>query len=169
MINICCGFIFCEVFICKFDENFFKMKKVLLSLAVVSLISLTACKDDKKATENQAAADSTQTEQPAQAVEEAPKAEAPADAAASTDVPKFADTDVQKFVDDYTAYIKDITAAASSKDMTKMAALSQKGQEWATKSAEIGKKLQANPEDAKKFAEYYQKLATEMQAAMTPK
>ncbi len=44
-------------------------------------------------------------------------------------------------MNDYTVYIREIVAVAFSKDMTKMNALSRKGQEWATKFTKISRKL----------------------------
>lgn len=128
------------------------MKRILLSCAVLSLISFTACKNEAKDTD--ATVETTETTNDG------------AEATATEGVPTFSDSEVQKYVDDYTAFIKEYTAAAKSGDATKLSALAGNLQEWNTKSTAIGEKLATNPEDAQKFNEYIQKLALEMQAGM---
>lgn len=136
------------------------MKKILLSLAVVSFIAFTACnKEEAKATDNQETVDST-----ANATEGAEATTEEGVAAEGT--PKFSDPEVQKYVDDYATFIKEYTAAAKSGDAAKLTTMTGNLQEWNEKSATIGEKLAANPEDAQKFNEFIQKLAMEMQSAM---
>ena len=68
---------------------------------------------------------------------------------------------VQKYVDDYKAYIKEVSEAVAAKDATKIADLGTKAQEWATKSQEITTKLANDPEEAKKFGEELTRLSQE--------
>lgn len=72
----------------------------------------------------------------------------------SSDKPTFADADVQKYVDDYTAFVNSYLDAVKGKDMGKIQELATKATEWSSKSMEMTKKLAANPDDAKKFGEY---------------
>jgi len=80
----------------------------------------------------------------------------------STDVPKFADAEVQKYVDDYTAWVNMYVDAYKSKDMTKISNYSMKAQEWSTRSASVAQKLAGSPEEAKKFTDYMTKLSTDL-------
>ena len=70
----------------------------------------------------------------------------------------FKDPEVQKYVDDYKAYIKEVTEVVSSKDAAKFAELGTKAQEWATKGQEVAAKLANDPEESKKLADEMTKL-----------
>ncbi|WP_128330181.1 hypothetical protein [Apibacter sp. HY039] len=125
---------------------------------------MSAC-NDKKATSTPASADSTSSSTQAESSQTDPQ---PTESI-NAEIPEFSDPEIKKFAEDYTSFVKDLTAAYTAKDMTKAAELQQKAMEWANKSTEISKKLVSNPEDAKKFSEYTQKLTTELQSAMTAK
>jgi hypothetical protein len=68
--------------------------------------------------------------------------------------PAFGDAEVQKYVDDYTAFVNGYLDAVKGKDMTKIQELSMKASEWTNRSMEISKKLAASPDDAKKFTDF---------------
>lgn len=73
----------------------------------------------------------------------------------------FADAEVQKYVDDYTAFVNSYLDAVKGKDMTKITDLSMKAADWANRSMDVSKKLAANPEEAKKFADIMTKLSND--------
>ena len=77
----------------------------------------------------------------------------------TSDVPTFADPEVQKFVNDYTAFVNAYMDAYKGKDMTKVQELSGKYQQWAGQIMTVGMKLAANPDDSKKFNDYRTKLS----------
>jgi hypothetical protein len=133
------------------------MKKISLLLAVVSVFSLTSCKDDKNAIENQNVTNSTATQ----------GKETSKNKSISSEIPNFSDPEVQKHIEKYDAFVKDYLAAIKEKDIIKMEELGPKVHEWATKEQLVLKKLAADPTEAKKYNEYIQKLAQEIQKAMT--
>lgn len=82
----------------------------------------------------------------------------------STDTPTFSDPTVQKFVDDYTAFI--MQYKEGMKDPAKMAELSKSLQEWSTKGTEVGMKLATNPEDLQKWTAWWQAISKEFMPQM---
>lgn len=128
------------------------MKKVFLTFAVAGLVTLTSC--DKKA--DPAVETTTET-----TTETNPETEAPVtqtEATAEVDVPKFSNSDVQKFADEYASFYAEMIAAAKAGDQAKVSELQTKAVEWAQKSQEFTSKM--TPEDARLWAEWAQKLAT---------
>ena len=125
------------------------MKKMLLVLLTVGVIFSCGKKEEPKADD---AATETQTETTAEPAKED---------AAATEGATFKDAEVQKYVDDYKAYIKEVSEAVAANDATKIADLGTKAQEWATKSQEITTKLANDPEEAKKFGEELTRLSQE--------
>ena len=99
------------------------------------------------------------TEQPA-AEEKAAEGDV---AGAFADVPKFSNEEVQKFAEEYAAYYKEVLEAAKAKDAAKSAELAQKAQDLAKSAQE--KMTKMTPEDAKLWADWAQKIATEAAAA----
>ena len=75
------------------------------------------------------------------------------------DVPTFSDPEVQKFVNDYTGLVNAYIDAYKGKDMTKVAELAGKYQQWGGQITTISMKLVAKPDDAKKFSDYMTKLS----------
>lgn len=73
----------------------------------------------------------------------------------------FADAEVQKYVDDYTAFVNSYLDAVKGKDMTKITDLSMKAADWTNRSMDVSKKLMNNPEEAKKFADIMTKLSND--------
>ena len=138
------------------------MKKLFAVLALVGV--MTSCKDKKK--DEKKPEESTTTTTPSTSTDATTP---PAETTGAVDIPKFADAEVQKYVDDYTVFVTTYVDAAKTKDMTKVATLSTKATEWATKSMDIAKRLMANPDDATKFSNYMTKLSEQMTAAMTVK
>lgn len=134
------------------------MKKVFAVLALVGV--LASCKDKKDEKKEDVKSDT--------AVVTTPPPTDPGPTTDNTAVPKFADAEVQKYVDDYTAFVNGYVAAYKSKDMTKITEWSTKATEWASKTQTITMKLANSPEEATKFSNYMAKLSQDMAAAMTP-
>ena len=137
------------------------MKKVFLSVVFVLALSISfvSCKKTQDAE-----VDAEGTEVAETPEEETVELETPAEeetVEASSDVPNFEDEAVQEYVNAYDAYVKEYAAAVESKDMNAFTALSTKGQELGTKSAEIAGKLSA--EDAQKLTEYMTAKSKELQ------
>ena len=138
------------------------MKKLVFALGAVAMLSMVSCGKketpaEKPATE-ETAKEGEATEQPA-AEEKA--AEGVANAFA--DVPKFSNEEVQKFAEEYAAYYKEVFEAYKAKDAAKSAELGQKAQDLAKSAQE--KMTKMTPEDAKLWADWAQKIATEAAAA----
>ncbi len=83
-------------------------------------------------------------------------------------VPTFSDPEIQQYVNDLTAFVNTYIGAIKGKDMAKAAELAPKWTDWSTRSVGISQKLAANPEDAKKWADYWTKLSNDWaEAAQT--
>ena len=137
------------------------MRKLVFALGAVAMLSMVSCGKketpaEQPATE-EAAKEGEATEQPA-AEEKA--AEGVANAFA--DVPKFSNEEVQKFAEEYAAYYKEVFEANKAKDAAKLAELGQKGVDFAKSAQE--KLTKMTPEDAKLWADWAQKIATEAAA-----
>lgn len=118
------------------------MKKLFAVLALVGV--MTSCKDKKK---DEKKPEETTTTPPTDAT-------TPTTDATTPGVPTFNDADVTAYVKAYEDYIAVYKKAADSKDMTKLAELGTMGQDLAAKATAATQKLAANPEDAKKLADY---------------
>ena len=142
----------------------FKMKKLVVALGAVAMLSMVSCGKketpaEQPATEEVAKDSAAEaTEQPAAEGEKV--AENVADAFA--DVPKFSNEETQKFAEEYAAYYKEVLEASKAKDAAKLAELGQKGQELAKSAQEKMTKMSA--EDAKVWVEWAQKIAAAAQA-----
>lgn len=137
------------------------MRKLVFALGAVAMLSMVSCGKketpaEQPATE-EAAKEGEATEQPAA---EEKVAEGVANAFA--DVPKFSNEEVQKFAEEYAAYYKEVFEANKAKDAAKLAELGQKGVDFAKSAQE--KLTKMTPEDAKLWADWAQKIATEAAA-----
>ena len=140
------------------------MRKLVFALGAVAMLSMVSCGKketpaEKPATE-EAAKEGEATEQPAAEGEKPAEGEA---AGALSEVPKFSNEEVQKFAEEYAAYYKEVLEASKAKDAAKVAELGQKGQDLAKSAQEKMTKMSA--EDAKAWADWAQKLTTEVAAA----
>ena len=137
------------------------MRKLVFALGAVAMLSMVSCGKKETPAEKPATEEATKegeaTEQPA-AEEKA--AEGVANAFA--DVPKFSNEEVQKFAEEYAAYYKEVFEANKAKDAAKLAELGQKGVDFAKSAQE--KLTKMTPEDAKLWADWAQKIATEAAA-----
>ena len=139
------------------------MRKLVFALGAVAMLSMVSCGKKETPAEQpatEATADSVAQEAEQAAVEGEKVAENVADAFA--DVPKFSNEEVQKFAEEYAAYYKEVFEANKAKDAAKLAELGQKGVDFAKSAQE--KLTKMTPEDAKLWADWAQKIATEAAA-----
>jgi PBP1b-binding outer membrane lipoprotein LpoB len=128
------------------------MKKVFAVLALVGMLaSCNNKKKDEKKPEGDTTATTTTTT--TTTTTENPPAN-------TNGVPTFSDPDVQKFANDYAAFISEYKAGMS--DPAKLADLTAKMQEWSKKSTEMGMKLATKPEEAKAWADWVMTLTKDM-------
>jgi PBP1b-binding outer membrane lipoprotein LpoB len=136
-----------------------KMKKLLPVVALFVLFS--ACKgkkDEKKPDETTPPANTEQTTTPPPSTETTPPS--------TSGVPTFSDPDVQKFANEYGAFMAEYKNGM--KDPAKMAELAKNLQEWSKKASEIGIKLASKPDEAQKWAAWVMELSKSMMPS-TPK
>ncbi|MGQ0739228.1 MAG: hypothetical protein ACT4OJ_09235 [Bacteroidota bacterium] len=124
------------------------MKKVF---AVLALVGVMASCNNKKKDEKKPEGDTTTTT--TTTTTDAP----PANLAG---VPTFSDPEVQKFANDYAAFMEEYKAGMN--DPAKLADLSAKMTDWSKRSTEIGMKLATKPEEAKAWADWVMALASDM-------
>lgn len=124
-------------------------------LALVSLMAV-ACKDKKEDKKEEPT-----TTQPTTEPTTTPTTTEPAPTTTNADgVPSFSDPEVQKFANDYAAFIKEYKAGM--KDPAKLSALAQKMQDWSKRATEIGTKLATSPDEAKKWTDWTMAIAKEL-------
>jgi hypothetical protein len=75
-------------------------------------------------------------------------------------VPTFSDPEVQKFANDYAAFVTDYKNGL--KDPAKLAELTKSMQDWSSRSQSIGMKLASNPEEAKKWTDWVMVISKEL-------
>jgi hypothetical protein len=127
------------------------MKKLFAVLALVGV--MTSCKSKKK---DEKKPEETTTTTPTDATT------TPTDATttATAGVPTFSDPEVQKFANEYGAFIAEYKAGM--KDPAKLAELSKGMTEWSTKAQSIGMKLANSPDEAKKWADWAMEISKQL-------
>ena len=128
------------------------MKKFLFVIAIAGI--MTSCKDKK---------DEKKAEDPTTITPTEPTTTTPTTTATSG-VPSFSDPEVQKFANEYTAFINEYKTGMV--DPAKAQAMSKSAQEWATKMTPIAMKLASNPEEMKKWTDWATALTKDMMPAM---
>lgn len=131
------------------------MKKLFAILAIAGV--MVAC-NNKKKDEKKPEGDSTATTTTTTTTDPTTTT------TTSAGTPTFSDPTVQKFVDDYTAFI--VQYKAGMNDPAKMAELGKSMQEWSTRGAEVGMKLAANPEDLQKWSAWWEAISKELMPGM---
>jgi hypothetical protein len=129
------------------------MKKFLFVVAIAGI--MTSCKDKK---------DEKKAEEPTTTMPTEPTTTEPTTTTSSASDVKFSDPEVQKFADEYTAFVKSYKTGMV--DPAKAQELSKTAQEWATRMTPIAMKLASNPEEMKKWTEWATALGKEMMPAM---
>lgn len=127
------------------------MKKFFAVLALVGV--LASCKDKKKdeakpETETTTETTTTTTDNSGSTTTN------------TSGVPTFSDPDIQKFANEYAAFIAEYKAGM--KDPAKLAELSKTLQDWSTKSTEMGMKLASKPEEAQAWANWVMELTKDL-------
>ncbi len=130
------------------------MKKLFAIIALVGIMA-SSCKDKKK---DEAKPEGTETTTP---TTETTTTEPTTATVAG--VPTFSDPEVQKFANEYGAFMAEYKAGM--KDPAKLMELSKGMQEWATKAQSIGMKLASNPAEAKAWADWSMALAKDIMPA----
>lgn len=138
------------------------MKKLVLSALFASSMLVVSCNKKEPVVEEQTTTETTTTTDPVTETETTTTT-----TETTLEVPKFSSPEVQKYAEEYTAFVKDQVAAAKSGDAAKVTELQAKAAEWAKKGQTAMAKF--TPEDAKLWADYYAKLGEQLQSATTVK
>ncbi len=75
-------------------------------------------------------------------------------------VPTFSDPEVQKFANDYAAFIQEYKAGM--KDPAKLSELAKTMQDWSSRATNIGMKLAQKPDEAKAWADWMTACSKEL-------
>ena len=135
------------------------MKKLFAVLALVGAI--TSCKSKKKDDIKPAETTTTTTTDPTTTTTTTTTT---TDATAATaGVPTFSDPEVQKFANDYGAFMAQYKAGM--KDPAKLMELTKNMQDWSTRAQSIGMKLATKPEEAKAWADWMLACTKDMMPA----
>jgi DNA repair ATPase RecN len=140
------------------------MKKIILSLIIVNSITFQSCKNDKKITENKPITKSISNLVNEENIESSID---DADKILNQDIPKFSDVTIQKFLEEYKAYIDQYINAANTKDTNKLTELIKKSQKFIITRKIINEELSSNPKELNKFNDYIRKLDNMVAEVMT--
>jgi hypothetical protein len=132
------------------------MKKLFAIMALVGVLS--AC-NNKKKEEKKTMGDTTTT---TTTTTTTPTTETTP--ATNVAVPTFTDPEVQKFANDYYAFVQEYKTGIM--DPAKAQALSKSAMEWSTRSQTITAKLMQNPKEAQELALFLAACAKEMIPSM---
>lgn len=134
------------------------MKKLFAILAIAGV--MVAC-NNKKKDEKKPEGDSTAT-----TTTTTPTTTEPTTTTTTTPsgVPTFSDPEVQKFANDYAAFIAEYKAGM--KDPAKLMELSKNMQDWSTRATSVGLKLASKPDEAMAWANWITALSKEIMPEM---
>ena len=135
-------------------QNQKTMKKIFAMLAIAGI--MVSCGGKKKADTPTEGKDTAATTTTTTTTEVAPSSSE----TTSSGVPTFSDPEVQKFANDYNAFIQEYKAGMN--DPAKLAELGKSMQDWSKRAQEIGMKLASKPEEAKAWADWAMKLSQEL-------
>jgi hypothetical protein len=128
-----------------------KMKKIFAIIALAGI--MVSCGGKKK--------DAKVPEQPT--TNEPSKME-PSNTGSTAGIPTFSDPDVQKFVNEYSAFAQSYKTGIV--DPAKAMELSKTAQEWSGKMMNVAMKVGSNPDELKKWQQWAEWLRKEMTPAM---
>ena len=142
------------------------MKKLL---PVIALLFVFAACNNKKKEDKKIEGDTTTTNMTTKADGNAATDPAPTDPTGSRtsgntstiDIPTFSDPDVQKFVNDYTEFVRSYKQGIV--DPVKAKELANDAMKWNSKMGHYAQKLAANPEDLQKWRTWAEAMKREMQ------
>ena len=135
------------------------MKKLFAVIALAGImISCNNSKEEKTETKTDTTGTTTTT----------PEATDPTTTVTTTTtpaagVPTFSDPEVQKFANDYAAFVNEYKAGMT--DPNKMQEMAKNLQDWTTRSQSIGMKLSQNPDEAKKWADWVAEVNKQLMPA----
>jgi hypothetical protein len=133
------------------------MKKLLSLVAIVGIMASCNNKKEEKTEDTKTDTTATTTTTSDDAVTTPTTTTTPAG------VPTFSDPEVQKFANDYAAFIAEYKAGMT--DPARMAELSKQMQDWSAKSQSIGMKLASNPDDLKKWSDWVMEIQKDLMPA----
>jgi hypothetical protein len=125
------------------------MKKTILMLGAVSLICVTACKNEEASKVERAKTESS--------VAPEEKVIGSGVTVDGVQVPKFSNPEVQQFATEYAHMVSEMSAASKAGDVAKSQELTAKSQEWTAKNAAWSSKM--TPEDSKLWTDFITKLS----------
>ncbi len=131
------------------------MKKLLLVFALTGL--LTACNNKKEDKQPEEKTNGTTTTEPATNNTDATDP-APTSVNAASGVPNFSDPEVQKFANDYAAFIDEYKKVLADPASPRSAEFAMKWSDWASRSMSVGMKLAANPAESKKWTDWVESV-----------
>jgi hypothetical protein len=133
------------------------MKKLFAILAIAGV--MTSCKDKKEDKKTDETTVTTPTDNTTTTTTTTPD-NTTTTTTTTPGVPSFSDPEVQKFANDYAAFVAEYKAGM--KDPAKLTALSKSMQDWSTKSQSIGMKLAKSPEEATKWSNWVMQINKEL-------
>lgn len=132
------------------------MKKLIMAVAVLGMISATSCKNESSnSVETEAQQTLEDADQDALNLDEGNTDITSAEQEAM-EVPEFSNGDVQNFANEYSKYIEELLTATKSGDTEKIQELTKQGVDWAKKESAITQNM--NAEDSQKWTEWTNRL-----------
>lgn len=135
------------------------MKKLLFAIAVTGF--LVACNNnkegEKKVDDSSTTTSTDQTDNPSEPTTNEPTGDSPV-----AGLPAFSDPEVQKFANEYAAFISEYKKVLADPTSPKTAEFAMQWAQWASKSMSVSMKLASNPEEAKKFSEWSQLITKDL-------
>lgn len=135
------------------------MKKLLLAIVVAGLFA--AC-NNKKESDKTTDDTSTTTTTDQDNTSTKPTTTEPSGNTSIAGVPSFSDPEVQKFANDYAAFIAEYKQILANPASPRSAEFAMKWSEWASKSLSVGMKIASNPAEAKKWSDWVESVNSEI-------
>jgi len=132
------------------------MKKIILTVAVIGMITTTSCKNESSnSVETEAQQTLEDADQEALNLEEG-NADITSAERQAIEVPEFSNSDVQNFANEYSKYFEELLKATKSEDTEKIQELTKQGVDWSKKESAITQTMSA--EDSQKWTEWTNSL-----------
>lgn len=132
------------------------MKKIILTVAVIGMITTISCKNESSnSVETEAQQTLEDADQEALNLEEG-NADITSAERQAIEVPKFSNSDVQNFANEYSKYFEELLKATKSEDTEKIQELTKQGVDWSKKESAITQTMSA--EDSQKWTEWTNSL-----------
>lgn len=132
------------------------MKKIILTVAVIGMITTTSCKNESSnSVETEAQQTLEDADQEALNLDEG-KTDITSAERQAIEVPEFSNSDVQNFANEYSKYFEELLKATKSEDTEKIQELTKQGVDWSKKESAITQTMSA--EDSQKWTEWTNSL-----------